>query len=134
MEFHFDIVRIPMIVQPHLKARLSTELNIGLLSRPAASLFLQCTMLIIINSTNINITIRIIIVAIILNIVIIIINVTITIIAIIVINVIIAIITIIIDIVIITIAIYGIDQSIDHLIYEAPTNKHAPNHTLVQSL
>ena len=100
MEFHFDFVRIPMIVQAHLKARLSTELNIGLLSRPAASLFLQCTMLIII----------IIIIAII------------------------AIIDSIIDIVIITIAMYGIDQSIDHLIYEAPTNKHAPNHTLVQSL
>ena len=40
----------------------------------------------------------------------------------------------IIVIVIITITMYGIDQSIDHLIYEAPTNKHTPNHTLVQSL
>ena len=117
MEFHFDFVRIPMIVQPHLKARLSTELNIGLLSRPAASLFLQCTMLIIIT-----------IVAIIVNIVIIVNIIIIVIIAII------AIIDSIIDIVIITIAMYGIDQSIDHLIYEAPTNKHAPNHTLVQSL
>ena len=123
MEFHFDFVRIPMIVQAHLKARLSTELNIGLLSRPAASLFLQCTMFIIINVTNIIIIIIVIIV-----------NIVIIVIIIIVIIAIIAIINSIIDIVIITIAMYGIDQSIDHLIYEAPTNKHAPNHTLVQSL
>ena len=102
MEFHFDIVRIPVMVQAHLKSRLSTELNIGLLSRPPASLLLQCSILIIINSTNINI-----IMAIIINIIV---------------------------MVIITITMYGIDPSIDHLIYEAPTNKHTPNHTLVQSL
>ena len=119
MEFHFDIVRIPVIVKAHLKAWLSTELNIGLLSRPAASILLQCTMLIIINSTNFNIIMSIIVVVVILDIVII---------------TIMAIITNIIVIVIITITMYGIDQSIDHLIYEAPTNKHAPNHTLVQSL
>ena len=116
MEFHFDIVRIPVMVQAHLKARLSTELNIGLLSRPPASLLLQCSILIIINSTNINIIMSIIIVVVILDIVII------------------TIIINIIVIVIITITMYGIDQSIDHLIYEAPTNKHTPNHTLVQSL